>query len=166
MSFSVVCLKFSNTAVRSSRLLSFVPMFLTDDDSITSSFFKRSRISSSFSEKFAVISSTAKIVSSSAISSSVETVFRDFLWSGGEAESSELDDILFLLFLNSSVIYSAICRCGDHGFFKKIADSHNQRLYAAIARPRPQTQISYVLLGEVLVTLFKVCFHIAYSFLC
>lgn len=106
-------------------------------------------------------------MSSSAISSSVETVFRDFLWSGEEAESSELDhDILFLLFLNSSVIYSAICRCGDHGYFKKIADSHNKRLYASIARPRPQTQISYVLLDEVLVTLFRVCFHVAYSFVC
>ena len=119
MSFSVICLKFSNTAVRSSRQLSFVSIFLTDD-SMTSSFFKRFRISSTFSEKFAVISSAVKIVSSSAISSSVETVCRDFLLLGEEAESSELADILFLLFPNSSVINSAICRYGDLGYFKKL----------------------------------------------
>ena len=82
--------------------------------------FKRSRISSTFSEKFAVISSAVKIVSSSAISSSVETVCRDFLLLGEEAESSELADILFLLFPNSSVINSAICRYGDLGYFKKL----------------------------------------------
>ena len=69
---------------------------------------------------FAVISSAVKIVSSSAISLSVEMDFRDFLLSGEEVESSELVDILFLLFPSSSDVNSAICRYGDLGYQKKL----------------------------------------------
>ena len=69
---------------------------------------------------FAVISSAVRIVSSSAISPSVEMDFRDFLLSGEEVESSELVDILFLLFPSSSVMNSAICRYGDLGYQKKL----------------------------------------------
>ena len=87
-------------------------MLLTED-SITSSYFKRTRISSSFFAMFAVLSSAVKILSSSAISASVEMEFRDFLLSGEEVESSELADILFLLFPSRSVMNSAICRYGE-----------------------------------------------------
>ena len=69
---------------------------------------------------FAVISSAVKIVCSSAISASVEMEFRDFLLSGEEVESSELVDILFLLFPGSSVMNSAICRYGELGYQKKL----------------------------------------------
>ena len=69
---------------------------------------------------FAVNSSAVKIVSSSAISPSVEMDFRDFLLSGEEVESSELVDILFLLFPSSSDMNSAICRYGDLGYKKKL----------------------------------------------
>ena len=69
---------------------------------------------------FAVISSAVKIVCSSAISASVEMEFRDFLLSGEEVESSELVDILFLLFSGSSVMNSAIFRYGELGYQKKL----------------------------------------------
>ena len=51
---------------------------------------------------------------------SFEMDFRDFLLSGEEVESSELVDILFLLFPNSSVMNSAICRYRDLGYRKKV----------------------------------------------
>ena len=54
------------------------------------------------------------------ISASVEMDFPDFLLSGEEVESSELVNILFLLFPNSSVMNSAICRYGDLGYQKKL----------------------------------------------
>ena len=54
------------------------------------------------------------------ISASVEMDFPDFLLSGEEVESSELVDILFLVFPNSSVMNSAICRYGDLGYQKKL----------------------------------------------
>ena len=129
-------------------------MLLTDD-SITSSFFKRSRISSSFFAMFAVISSAVRIVSSSAISPSVEMDFRDFLLSGEEVESSELVDILFLLFPSSSDMNSAICRYGDLGYREEIADSPNKRLYAAIARPSPPKRLTLGSLAPSSVELFS-----------
>ena len=104
MSLSAVCLKFSKTSVRSSRLLSFVSMFLTDD-SITSSFFSFSKISSRFPAKFCDISNAVQISSSS---STGELIFLVILFSGEETESSELADVLFLLLQNNWVIISVI----------------------------------------------------------
>ena len=69
---------------------------------------------------FAVISSAVRIVSSSAIFPSVEMDFRDFLLSREEVELTELVDVLFLFFPNSSVMNSAICRYGDLGYQKKL----------------------------------------------
>ena len=51
---------------------------------------------------------------------SVEMDFRDFLLLGEEVELTELVDILFLLFPNSSVMNSAICCYGDLGYQKKL----------------------------------------------
>ena len=54
------------------------------------------------------------------ISASVEMDFRDFLLSSEEVELTELVDILFLFFPNSSVMNSAICRYGDLGYQEKL----------------------------------------------
>ena len=54
------------------------------------------------------------------ISASVEMDFRDFLLSREEVELTELVDVLFLFFPNSSVMNSAICRYGDLGYQKKL----------------------------------------------
>ena len=64
---------------------------------------------------------------------------RFFFLSGEEVELSELVDILFLLFPNSSVMNSAICRYGDLGYQKKLRTApvtvFTTGLHAAIARP-------------------------------
>ena len=54
------------------------------------------------------------------ISASVEMDFRDFLLSSEEVELTELVDILFLFFPNSSVMNSAIYRYGDLGYQEKL----------------------------------------------
>ena len=124
MSFSVVCLKFSDTAVRYSRQLSIVSMLLTAD-SITSSFFKRSI---GFLPAFlpSLLSYLARL-SSLCLQLFLRRSRRFFeIYScrrAEEAESSqELVDIMFLHFHNSSVmnINSAICCYGDLGYSKKL----------------------------------------------
>ena len=125
MSFSVVCLKFSDTAVRYSRQLSIVSMLLTAD-SITSSFFKRSI---GFLPAFlpSLLSYLARLSSLCLLQLFLRRSRRFFeIYScrrADEAESSqELVDIMFLLFHNSSVmnINSAICCYGDLGYSKKL----------------------------------------------
>ena len=125
MSFSVVCLKFSDTAVRYSRQLSIVSMLLTAD-SITSSFFKRSI---GFLPAFlpSLLSYLARLSSLCLLQLFLRRSRRFFdIYScrrAEEAESSqELVDIMFLLFHNSSVmnINSAICCYGDLGYSKKL----------------------------------------------
>ena len=122
MSFSVVCLKFSDTAVRYSRQLSIVSMLLTAD-SITSSFFKRSI---GFLPAFlpSLLSYLARLSSLCLLQLFLRRFFEIYSCRrADEAESSqELVDIMFLLFHNSSVmnINSAICCYGDLGYSKKL----------------------------------------------
>ena len=87
-------------------------MFLTED-SIRSSFFSFSKISSSFPAKFCDILSAVQISSSSSVNESVSLVF---LLSGEETELSELADDLFLLLLSNWVIILAINRYREHSY--------------------------------------------------
>ena len=123
MSFSVVCLKFSDTAVRYSRQLSIVSMLLTAD-SITLSFFKRSI---GFLPAFlpSLLSYLARLSSLCLLQLFLRRSRRFFeIYScrrADEAESSQkLVDIMFLLFHNSSVMNINSAICWDLGYSKKL----------------------------------------------